>query len=382
MKISVVTGTRAEYGLLKHVMYEIKKHNKFKLQILVTGMHLKKEFGYTYKVIEKDGFKINRKIDIGLDGDQPYDIVKSVAKGFNGFSQAYLNLKPDLIMLLGDRFELIPAAYAATLYKIPVCHLHGGEETYGLIDDPTRHTLTKLSHYHFVCNKVYQKRVIQMGEHPKKVFNVGGLGVDCIKNEKKFEKLNLEKMMKLKFLKKNVLVTFHPITLEKNTTKKYFLEILKSLSKLKDTRIIFTYPNADTYGRVIIQMINKFCKKNKNAKKFKSLGQTKYYSVLKYVDLVIGNSSSGLLEVPTFKIPTINIGERQTNRLKATSVIDCNPKFSDINKAIRQALSVNFQKKLKFTKNPYGTGGASKKIINILEKSNFNNILKKKFYDL
>ena len=236
MKISVITGTRAEYGLLKNVMHEIQESKKFKLQTIVTGMHLSKEFGYTYKVIEEDGFKISAKINIGLKGDSPKDISLSVSKGFRGFSKIYTRLKPNLILLLGDRFELVPAAYTATIHRIPICHLHGGEETFGLIDDPTRHILTKMSHFHFVCNKIYKKRVIQMGEHPSKVFNVGGLGVDGINLEKLITKSNLEKELKLKFLKRNILVTFHSITLDDNSTKHQFNEILKSLSKLKKNK--------------------------------------------------------------------------------------------------------------------------------------------------
>ena len=281
-------------------------------------------------------------------------------------------------MLLGDRFELVPAAYTATIHRIPICHLHGGEETFGLIDDPTRHILTKMSHFHFVCNKIYKKRVIQMGEHPSKVFNVGGLGVDGINLEKLITKSNLEKL-KLKFLKRNILVTFHSITLDDNSTKHQFNEILKSLSKLKKTNIIFTYPNADTFGRVIIKMIKKFCSSKENSYKFKSLGQKKYYSLLNHVDLVLGNSSSGLLEVPSFKIPTVNVGDRQTNRLKAKSVIDCKPKEKEITKSIKIAYSNNFKKKIKNVKNPYGTGGASSKIIKILGKLKLKNILKKNF---
>ena len=382
MKISIITGTRAEYGLLKNLMRQIQLDKKLELQTIVTGMHLKKEFGLTYKVIEKDGFRINQKINIGLNGDTPHDISLSLSKGFDGFSKAYLKLKPDLILILGDRFELIPAAYSATIHRIPICHIHGGEETLGVIDDSTRHALTKLSHYHFVSNKVYKKRVIQMGEHPSRVFTVGGLGVDCIKNEKLAKKIEIEKRLKINFSKKNILVTFHPLTLENNTSKIYFSEILKSLSKLKDTNFFFTYPNADADGRIIIKMINHYFKKNKNVYRYKSLGQKYYYSLLNYVDLVLGNSSSGLLEVPTFKIPTVNIGDRQTNRLKAISVIDCKPNNIDISKAILKAYSKKFQKKISEIKNPYGNGGASKKIISILKKNKFSFKLKKKFYDI
>ena len=232
-----------------------------------------KEFGYTYKVIEEDGFKISAKINIGLKGDSPKDISLSVSKGFRGFSKIYTRLKPNLILLLGDRFELVPAAYTATIHRIPICHLHGGEETFGLIDDPTRHILTKMSHFHFVCNKIYKKRVIQMGSILLKFLMLGEkLGVDGINLEKLITKSNLEKELKLKFLKRNILVTFHSITLDDNSTKHQFNNF-KSLSKLKKTNIIFTYPNADTFGRVIIKMIKKFCSSKENSYKFKSLGQ-------------------------------------------------------------------------------------------------------------
>ena len=382
IKISIITGTRAEYGLLKNLMLKVNNSKKFTLQTIVTGMHLIKEFGNTYKTIEKDGFKKIKKININLKGDMPNDICKAISKGFVGFSDLYKKNTPDVILLLGDRFELVPAAYAATIHRIPICHIHGGEETFGLIDDPTRHILTKTAHYHFVANKVYKKRVEQMGEHPSRVYNVGGLGVDSISHEKIMTKKELEKKLNLKFIDKNVLVTFHPITLENNTTKKHFSEVLKALSKLKKTNIIFTFPNADTFGSIIINMIIKFCNKNKNAHKYQSLGQKKYYSLLKYIDMVIGNSSSGLLEVPTFKKATINIGDRQTNRLKAKSVIDCDCREKQILKAIRKGYSKNFQQKLRYTVSPYGVGGESNKIIKILNPVSFKNFLKNKFYYL
>ena len=382
MKISIITGSRAEYGLLKNLMRQIKLDKKLKLQTIVTGMHLKKEFGLTYKVIENDGFRISQKINIGLNGDTPHDISLSLSKGFNGFSRAYLKLKPDLILILGDRFELIPAAYSATIHRIPICHIHGGEETLGVIDDPTRHALTKLSHYHFVSNKVYKKRVVQMGEHPSRVFTVGGLGVDCIKNERLVEKFEIEKKLKINFSKKNILITFHPVTLENNTSKIYFSEILKSLSKLKDTKLFFSKPNADFGYKTIDNKIKKFVKVNKNAIVFESLGSFYFMSLMNKVDLILGNSSSGIIEAPSFNIPTINIGDRQKGRIKSESIIDCSPNESEISKKIIYAYKKKFRSKLRKFKNPYFKKNTSINIIKVINKNINRNYNYKTFYDL
>ena len=382
-KICVVTGSRADYGLLYWFLKFVQKDKNLKLQLVVTGMHLLPIFGTTIKQIIKDGFKINSKVKMLLPSDTPASIAKSVGIGMIKFAEVLKNLKPDVLVVLGDRFELISATYAALIARIPIAHFHGGETTEGVIDEATRHSITKMSHIHFVANKIYKKRVIQLGENPKTVFNVGGPGIDNIKKLKLLNKKELENKLKIKFKKKNILVTFHPVTLEISTAKRQFAELLKVLKKKKDINIIFTKPNADTEGRTIITQIEKFVRENKDRSCcFASLGQVRYLSLLKYVDGVIGNSSSGLLEVPTFKIGTINIGDRQKGRLKAISVIDCKSNYQSIIKAINKLFSKNFKKKLKKTKNPYGQGGASEKAIKIIKKTNFKKLIKKNFYNI
>ena len=381
--ICVITGTRAEYGLLYWVMKAIESEPNLQLQLIVTGMHLSPEFGLTVNEIIKDGFKINKRIEMILSGDTPSDISKSVGVGFFGFADAYKDLNPDLIILLGDRYELIPAAYTANIFRIPVCHIHGGECTEGLIDEATRHSITKMSQLHMVANKIYFKRVQQLGEQKNRIFLVGGMGIDNIKKFKFLKKKDLEEQLNFKFGNKNLLITFHPVTLEKNTSEEQIKNLLKALDAFKDIRLIFTKPNSDTYGRKIIYLIDEYVKKNQDrASSFISLGQLKYLSVLKYVDGVVGNSSSGLLEVPTYKIGTVNIGDRQRNRLKASSVIDCKPNEKDIIKSLKKLYSKSFQKKIKKTTNPYGNGGSAKKIIKILKSLNYDNLLIKKFYDI
>ena len=382
-KICVVTGSRAEYGLLYWVMKYIKSEKNLKLQLIVTGMHLAPEFGKTINKILEDKFKVDRKVKMLLPGDTPVHITKSVGLGMSGFAEALKDLKPNLLLVLGDRFELICATYSALIARIPVAHFNGGELTEGAIDEATRHSITKMSHLHFVANEVYKKRVIQLGENPKSVFNVGGTGIDNINKLKLLKKNQIESILNIKLKSKNILVTFHPVTLEISTAKKQFNELLRALKKNDDINLIFTKPNADTDGRVIIKQIEKFVKENKNRSyHFTSLGQLNYLSLLKYVDGVIGNSSSGLLEVPTYKKGTINIGDRQKGRLQSSSIINCKPNYKSIIKAINILYSKKFQKKLKKTINPYGKGGASKKAVNILKKINLKKIIKKRFYNI
>ena len=381
-KICIVTGTRAEYGLLRWVMEGIQKSNKLELQVIATGMHLSPEFGLTYREIEKDGFKIDRKIEMLVSSDSANGIVKSMGLGMIGFTDALTELKPDLILVLGDRYEIFTAVVTAMVFRTPVAHLHGGEATEGLIDESIRHSITKMSHLHFVGAEEYKNRVIQLGEQPTNVFEVGGLGIDNILNLKLLSRKDFEESIDFKLGLKNLLITFHPVTLEMNTTEKQMTELLHALSKLKDTHLIFTMPNADTDGRVIFQMIEKFVTKYSHAKSFTSLGQLRYLSCIKYVDGVIGNSSSGLAEVPSFNKGSINIGDRQRGRLKANSVIDCEPTQQAIGDALKELYSVEFQSTLKNVINPYGNGGASKSIVKIIEDTFFDDILKKKFYDL
>ena len=381
-KICVVTGTRAEYGLLQWVINGIKKSKKLKLQLVVTGMHLSPEFGMTYKEIEKDNYLIDEKLEILVSSDTPTGITKSMGLGIIGFADILSKLKPDILLILGDRYEILTAAVASMIARIPIAHLHGGEATEGLIDEPIRHSITKMSHIHFVAATEYKNRVIQLGENPDYVFLVGGLGIDNINKIKLFKKKELEESINFKFSKKNLLVTFHPVTLESSTSEYQMKQLLLALDSLENTNLIFTMPNADTDGRVLLQLVENFVSESSNAVCFKSLGQKRYLSCLNYVDGVIGNSSSGLLEVPSFNKGTINIGDRQRGRIKAESIIDCKPEKSDIISAIQRLYSKDFQKKLRGLKNPYGEGGASDKIVKTLEDISLENILKKRFYNL
>ncbi len=381
-KICVVTGNRAEYGLLRWVMDGINNSELLELNVIATGMHLLPDYGLTVKNIEKDGFHIDKKIEMLLSSDNSVGISKSMGIGLIGFADALDQLKPDLLLVLGDRFEILSAVTAALIARIPIAHLHGGESTEGLIDEAIRHSITKMSHIHFVASEIYRKKVIQLGENPERVFNVGGLGIDNLLKLDLLEKEDLEKELDFKFKDRNLLITFHPVTLENNTSKKHMHELLDALLLLKNTGLIFTMPNVDTDGKVLLEMIKEFISDNENAKLFSSLGQLKYFSCIKYVDVVIGNSSSGLIEVPSLKKPTINIGDRQKGRLKANSVIDCKATKKSIIESLNKAFSKEFQSIVKETINPYGRGGASKKIIKILEEYNLKDILKKSFYEI
>ena len=360
-----------------------KYDKKFKLQLIVTGSHLSKKHGLTYKEILKDKYKIDKKINLDLNNDKSEDNCKAMGTAIIEFSKAYKKLKPDIIVLLGDRYEIFSACSAAHVHQILVCHLHGGELTRGSMDDSFRHSITKMAHLHFVANKKYYKRVKQLGENPKNIYFVGGFGTDLIKKIKLFNKKKLEKELRIKFAKKNILVTYHPETIKGANTKNDFQKILNALKKLKNTKIIFTKANADKNGIIINSMIEKFVN-NYNSKSyfFSSMGYKKYLSTLKYVDGVLGNSSSGLLEVPSFKKATINIGERQKDRLKAKSVIDVMPETSNIEHALKRIYSKKFKNILKKTFNLYGNGGSSDKTYNIIKNINLENYTKKKFFDI
>tara|TARA_B100000029_G_scaffold516583_1_gene631436 strand:- start:2062 stop:3222 length:1161 start_codon:yes stop_codon:yes gene_type:complete len=382
-KICLITGSRADYGLLYGLMRSIDKDKDFLLQVIATGMHLSPEFGLTYREIEKDGFEINKKVEMLLSADTPSSISKSTGLGLLGFSDAFEDLSPDIAILLGDRFEILASALALTFSKIPFAHLHGGESTEGAFDESIRHSITKMAWWHFVAADEYKQRVIQLGENPKKVFNVGGLGVDIIRRTKLLSKNELEQKTDIRFAKKNLLITFHPVTLDRNSSQKDFNALISVLKDLKDSFLIFTMPNADSEGRIIKNIINDFVSvHSKNSIAFETMGNLNYLSTLQFVDAVIGNSSSGLTEAPTFKIGTINIGDRQKGRLKSKSVIDCKPNKKSISKAIEDLYSREFQKSLFDVENPYGDGFASEKIISILKKETIPKELKKKFYDL
>jgi len=381
-KICVVTGTRAEYGLLYWLMKEIESDKDLELQLIVTGMHLSPEFGLTYKEIEKE-FKINKKIEMLLSSDTSIGISKSMGLAQISFAEAYDELKPDMVIVLGDRYEIFSAASTAMIAKIPISHLHGGETTEGAFDESIRHSITKMSHLHFTATEEYKNRVIQLGEHPNRVFNVGGMGIENIKRLKLLSKEEFEKSIDFRLNKKNILVTFHPVTLENSTAKEQFQELLDAIDELEDTNIIFTKANSDTDGRVINQMIDEYVAKNFHKSiGFSSLGQLRYLSALQFVDAMVGNSSSGLTEAPSFKIGTINIGDRQKGRIKAESVIDCLPNKKSIEKAFEKLYSLEFQDILLNIQNPYGDGCASEQVVEVLKNVNLDNILKKSFYDL
>ena len=380
-KVCVITGTRADYGLLYWVMRGIQDAPDLNLQIIATGMHLSTEFGLTYREIEKDSFYIDTKIEMLLSSDTPVSIAKSMGIGMMGFADALDKLKPDILVVLGDRFEILSAVAAALIAQIPVAHIHGGETTEGAFDEAIRHSITKMSHFHFVAAIEYQRRVMQLGENPANIFCVGGLGIDNIRKLPLLERPDLERALGFKFCEKNLLITFHPVTLENKSSSEQFAELLAALAELKDTCLIFTFPNTDTGGHEIIEQLKRFVMDNTNARAFTSLGQIRYLSCIQFVDGVVGNSSSGLLEVPSFNKGTINIGERQQGRLKATSVIDCLANRSDIIASINKLYSSDFQVKLKNVTNPYGYGGASEKVVHKLRSVVLEGAIKKHFFD-
>lgn len=381
-KICVVTSTRAEYGLLYWLLKEIEADSELKLQLIVTGMHLSPEFGLTYKEIEKE-FKIDKKIEILSSSHTSLDICAEMARVYEKFVLALAELKPDILVLLGDRYEIFGVAGVASIMQIPIAHIHGGETTQGAFDEAFRHSITKMSHIHFAATNEYANRIIQLGEEPSRVFNVGGTSIENIKKLNLLSKEEFEKSIDFRLAKKNILITFHPVTLENSSAREQFGEILKALDGLEDTNFIFTKANSDTDGDIINKMIDEYVNQNsQKAAAFASLGQLRYLSAIKFVDIVLGNSSSGLLEVPSFKKATINIGDRQKGRARASSVIDVRPAKEEILAAIKRAYSKEFEQTLKDTINPYDGGNPSKKMVKILKEIKLDGILKKKFYDV
>lgn len=383
-KVCFVTGTRAEYGLLSPLIKKIQTDTNLELQVIATGAHLSPEFGNTYTFIENDGIKIDERIEILLSSDSTVGISKSMGLGLISLSEAYQRLNPDVIVLLGDRYETFIAAAAASVAKIPVAHLHGGETTEGAFDEAFRHSITKMSHVHFTSTEEYRKRVIQLGEQPDTVHSVGAIGIDNIKQLTLMTKEELEKSLNFKFKGSLILVTFHPVTLEKGTAKVQFENLLAALDTLRNTSIIFTKANADNDGRVINQLIDDYVETNsEKAIAYTSMGQVRYLSAMQYASMVVGNSSSGIIEAPSFHVPTINIGDRQKGRIQAESVINCEPEASSIEEAISTALTSEFRQRIEMMKNPYGEGKTSLKILGLLkEYLDSEHSLKKSFYDL
>jgi GDP/UDP-N,N'-diacetylbacillosamine 2-epimerase (hydrolysing) len=382
-KICIVTGTRADYGLFYPLLKRLECEHEFEVRIVATGMHLSPEFGLTYKEIEEDGFIIDEKVEMLLSSDTATGITKSIGIGILSFADAFERSRPELVIVLGDRFETFSAAVAAFIAGIPVAHLHGGEITEGAMDDSLRHSITKMSYLHFTAAERYRERVIQLGESPDRVFNVGALGIDTIKRTHILTKQKLEQALHYRFQGITALVTYHPATLEINSAEQQFRELLNALDSFPDLNVIFTLPNADAGGRVIVRLIQEYAVNNpQKARAFVSMGRVKYLSAMNYGDVVIGNSSSGIIEAPSFHKPTVNIGDRQKGRLKADSIINCRPRKDAIEAAIKKALSDDFRNECMNVTNPFGEGNAAEKIVDILRDTLSRRIdVKKNFYD-
>ncbi len=380
--ICVVTGTRAEYGLLYWLMKEIQGDPDLDLQVVVTGAHLSPEFGLTWKQIEEDGFEIDEKFEMLLSSDTPAGVAKSTGLGIIGFADVFARLRPDILVLLGDRFEILAAATAAHIARIPIAHIHGGETTEGAMDEAFRHAVTKMSQIHFVAAEPYRKRVIQMGEDPGKVFFVGSPGLDSLKDTDFLDRQELEADLGLPLEPPLFLVTFHPVTLRKNSEGS-LREMLSALNAFPEATIVFTHPNADTEGRALLSLVENYVAgRPGRTLVVDNLGQRRYLSMLRICDAVIGNSSSGLTEAPSFGLPTVNIGDRQKGRLRAGSVLDCSADRAAIEETIRRSISPAFRRTAAEAQNPYGSGGASEKIKDILISISLEGLLSKKFYDL
>lgn len=377
-----MTGTRAEYGLLYWLMKEIEADPDLDLQLAVTGMHLSPEFGLTYRRIEDDGFTIDAKVEMLLSSDTPVGIAKSTALGVAGFADALATLQPDLLVVLGDRFEIFAAAQAALIARIPIAHIHGGEITEGAIDDAIRHSITKMAHLHFVSAEPHLRRVVQLGEDPARVYNVGAPGIDNIRKLELLGREALEAALGIKLRPPVFLVTYHPVTLDRRSPAVAARALCDALSQRLGT-VIITKANADTGGRIISEVFDEFAARHTDrAVSITSLGQLRYLSAMSQADVVVGNSSSGLIEAPALKKATVNLGDRQRGRLKASSVIDCEEDAASIESALEEALSDDFRRKLANVASPYGDGGASNRIKDVLKTANLDGILMKSFYDV
>lgn len=380
-KICVVTGSRAEYGILRTLMSAIKNDADLMLQVIATNQHLSEIQGETYKEIERDGFEIDYKVYMADDHapDTANTTAKAVGRGVCGFADAFDKLRPDILLILGDRYEMLAVAAAALIYKIPIAHLHGGEITEGAFDDAIRHAITKMSHLHFTSTEAYRRRVIQMGEQPSRVFNVGALGVENIMKTNFMSKEEIEKSLNFRLSDKCFLCTYHPVTLSDMSSEEQIINLLKALDDYKDYHVIFTYSNSDTSSQIIIKRISEYVKRDPERCMFiKSLGQKRFFSVLKHVNAVLGNSSSGIIEVPCFGIPTLDIGDRQKGRIAAKSVFHCEPFAKDITRGIAQVLACG---KIA-TDNPYWKEGTCEAILKVLKTYPLDHIVQKHFYDI
>ena len=382
-KICVITGSRAEYGLLSGLMRAIQADTELQLQVIATNMHLSPEFGLTYRDIERDGFRIDKKVQMLLSSDTANATTKSVGLATIGFADAYEDLQPDLIVVLGDRFEILAAVSAALFYKIPVAHLHGGEITEGAYDDCIRHAITKMSHLHFTSTEPYRQRVIQLGEQPERVFYVGAIGVENIRHILPLSKDELEESIHFSLGNKSLLVTYHPVTLENHTAASQCHNLLDALDEFPDYKVIFTLPNSDTDGRILIRMIQDYVSVHSDrCMSIPSLGLKRYLSALRYVDAVVGNSSSGIIEVPSFGIPTLNIGDRQKGRIASDSVVHCGTDKQEIVDGLIRVLSDEQKDKAKKCLNPYEKGNTTQAILDVLKHYPLDNLVHKSFYNI
>ena len=380
-KIAVFTGTRAEYGLLYWLLKDIQTDSELRLQLLVSGMHLSSEFGETYKQIEQDGFTIDEKIEILLSSDTAVGTAKSMGLGVLGFSDAFSRLEPDALVILGDRFEALAAAQTAMILRIPILHLHGGEITEGAYDDAIRHAITKLSYLHGTSTEQYRQRVIQLGESPERVNNIGAIGLDHLTRGDFMSVNEIGNSLNFDLEQPYFLVTYHPVTLGEEPPEESFLSLTEALDEFKDHKVILTYPNADDGGRKIIPLLEAYYRENSGrVLAIPSLGQKRYLSTVKHAKAVIGNSSSGIIEVPAFDVPTVNIGVRQKGRLAAKSVLNCPARKESIIEAIESAVSRSYKSANEKIHNPYGSGNASAKAIEMLKNLDFEST--KSFYDI
>lgn len=383
-KICVVTATRAEFGLLKPMLEKLLQVSDFDVRIVATGMHLSPEFGLTYREIEEAGMKIDRKIEMQLSSDSTVAMSKTMGLTMIGFADYFAESNPDYVILIADRYETLAVAGTAMCMQIPIIHLYGGETTEGAIDESIRHAISKMSYLHFATTEPYRKRIIQMGESPERVFNVGGLGVENVKTCPLLSIDELEDSLGMKLDKPYAVVTFHPVTLEKNSAERQAEELIKACKEYPEMKFIFTKANSDASGRIINEMLESYTEHQKNMKLYDSLGLKRYLSAVKYAKLVLGNSSSGIMEVPSFGVPTVNIGDRQRGRMRADSIIDCEPIKADIVKAMDRALSDGFQEFCRTCKNPYEGKDPSGDIVKIIQRfvESDKIDLKKKFYNI
>jgi len=383
MKICIATGTRAEYGLLKPLIEKISADNEFTLQLLVTGAHLSPEFGLTYRQIDADGYEIDAKVEMLLSSDTAEGITKSMGLGMIGYADALNKLSPDLLVILGDRYEMLSVASTALIFRIPIAHIHGGELTEGAYDDAIRHAITKMSALHFTSTEAYRQRVVQLGEQPERVFNVGAIGLDNFQSLQLLSKRELEEDLQITFHTYNYLVGFHPETLSDQSVEEQFEALLQAIDLQTDSFFVFTKANADTNGRIINQMMEAYVAENpEKSALFASLGSLRYLSLMKQVTAVVGNSSSGILEAPSAHTATINIGDRQKGRIQAESIVNCSTQKEDILQAFQKVQSEEFRNKLNGITNPYGNGKTSHQIIDILKSISVDKLSQKTFFDL